>query len=97
MNGANHPTTLRVRLFQLALIAILPALAVILYSAGEQRIKDSQNAERDALRLARVIAVNYSRQIDNTRHLLTALASLSEVRKQDGAACSRLFAILLKE
>ena len=89
--------TLRTRLFQLVLIAILPALALILYSAGEQRVKDRQNAELEALRLVRVVSASKQRLIDSTRHLLVALSRLSEVRRHDTPACNALFANLLKE
>ena len=70
---------------------------MILYSAGEQRIKDSQEAKREALRLVRVVAASQHWLVDSARHLLVALSLLREVRSQDGDACSALFATLLKE
>jgi signal transduction histidine kinase/HAMP domain-containing protein len=95
--GKNLHPSLRARLIHLVLIAVLPALALILYSAGEQRIKESQDAKREALRLVRVVAASQQRLVDSTRHLLIALARLPEVRTQDGRRCSALFERLLKE
>lgn len=96
MRNTYH-SSLRARLIQLVLVAVLPALILILYSAGEQRIKDSQEAKREALRLVRVVAASQHRLVDSARHLLIALSLLREVRLQDGNACGALFANLLKE
>jgi signal transduction histidine kinase/HAMP domain-containing protein len=87
----------RTRLIHLVLLAVLPALALILYSAGEQRVRDSERAKREALRLARVVATSQKGLIDGTRQLLVALSSLREVRAQEEPACSALFANLLGE
>jgi signal transduction histidine kinase/HAMP domain-containing protein len=96
MDTDHHPT-LRARLIHLVLLAVLPALGLILYSAGDQRMKDSQAAEREALRLVRVVSTSQQRLIDSTRHLLVALSLLAEVRGLDGVACNALFSKLLKE
>ncbi|HEY7221493.1 MAG TPA: GAF domain-containing protein [Candidatus Binatia bacterium] len=95
MHDNYHPS-LRARLIHLVLVAVLPALGVILYSAAEQRIKDSRNAESEALRLVRVVSTGQQRLIDSTRHMLVALSRLAEVRNLDGPACSALLADLLK-
>ena len=44
-------SSLRVRLLLLVLLAVVPALGLILYSAAEERQCDRDRAERDALRL----------------------------------------------
>ncbi|HEU5462955.1 MAG TPA: cache domain-containing protein, partial [Candidatus Binatia bacterium] len=93
----NYRPSLRARLTGLVLIAVLPAVGLILYHAGQQRITDSQETKREALRLVRVVASSQERLIDSTRHLLIALAMLREVRSQDKSACDALFARLLKE
>jgi len=96
MDTDYHPS-LRARLIHLVLLAVLPAIGLILYSAGDQRIKESQDAEREALRLVRVVSTSQERLIDSTRHLLVALSRLAEVRGLEGAACNLLFSNLLKE
>ncbi|MBM2804109.1 MAG: putative Histidine kinase [Deltaproteobacteria bacterium] len=90
-------TNLRVRLFQLVFIALLPALGLIVYHAGEQSSKAVSDAENEALRMARVVAADQRRFIDSSGHLLIALSQLAEVRSLDVRACSALFARLLKE
>ncbi|MGH7794797.1 MAG: GAF domain-containing protein [Candidatus Binatia bacterium] len=93
----HYQPSLHARLIHLVLLAVLPALALMLYSAGEQQAKDNQDAKREALRLVRVVAASQQRLVDSTRYLLIALSRLPEVRNQDGRACSALFATLLKE
>ncbi len=88
---------LRARLFQLVVVALLPAIGLILYQLGEQRAQAVKEAQNEALRLARLIASNQRRLIDSSGHLLIALSQLPDVRNGDRRACSLLFARLLKE
>lgn len=88
---------LRARLFQLVIIALLPALGVITYHASEQRRKAVRDAENQALRAARLVAANQRRLIDSSGHLLVALSELPAVRIGDGQDCSALFARLLEK
>ena len=90
-------TNLRGRLLQLVFISLLPALAVILFDAGEQRSKAIGNAENEALRAARLVAAEQQRVIDSAGDLLIALSQLPAVRRLDGPACSALFTRLLRE
>src|SRR5262245_50920202 len=90
-------SSLRARLFQLVVVALLPAFGLIVYHSGEQRKKALVDAENEALRLARVVAANEQRLIDSSGHLLIALAQLPAVRNGDAEACSALFARLLRE
>ncbi|MPZ77666.1 MAG: GAF domain-containing protein [Deltaproteobacteria bacterium] len=92
-----NPTSLRARLIELVLLAVLPALGLILYSAGEQRRLARSSAENEALRAVRVLAVSHERLIDSTRHLLITLSRLTEIRKGDSQACNIQFSELLKE
>ena len=88
---------LRARLFQLTLVALLPALGFIIYHAGEQRRKAVSDAENEALRAARLVAANHRRLIDSSGHLLVALSELPEVRNGDAQACGALFERLLEK
>lgn len=89
--------SLRVRLIQLVLLALLPALALIIYGAREQRRNAAAVAEVEALRLARILSASHQRLIDSTRHLLAALARTPEIRKGEPAACKALLADLIQE
>lgn len=81
----------RARLFQLVIVALLPALGLIIYQAGEQRRKAVSDAEIAALRAARLVAANQRRLIDSSGHLLVTLSELPEVRSGDRRACAALF------
>jgi steroid delta-isomerase-like uncharacterized protein len=86
---------LRVRLVLLVLLAVLPALGLLLYSANEQRQQAVAEAQDDALRLARLASTNQEHLIDGTRQLLVVLARLPEVNGGDAASCRSLLAALL--
>ncbi len=87
-------SSLRFRLILLVLIAIIPALVLILYDAWENRGSQTQEIERNVQGLARFFAGEQQRIVDSTRQLLVALAQLPEVGRRDGRACSALFAKL---
>jgi signal transduction histidine kinase len=89
--------SLRVRLFQLVLLALLPALGLIIYSAREQRQNAAVVAENDALRLARILSASHQRVIDSTGHLLVALARIPEIRARERARCVGLLSDLIRE
>src|SRR3990172_5127808 len=89
--------SLRVRLFLLVLLAVLPAAALILYTGWEQRRHAATEAQADALRLTRLAASEHQRLIKGAHQLLLALAQLPSVRSRDAAGCNALFAGLLKQ
>jgi signal transduction histidine kinase len=84
-------------LFQLVIVALLPAFGLIIYHSGEQRNRAVRDAQYETLRLARLVASNQRRLIDSSGHLLIALSQLPVVRDGERTACSELFARLLKE
>jgi diguanylate cyclase (GGDEF)-like protein len=84
-------SSLRYRLLLLVLLAVLPALALILSTAWEQRGAATLGAQEDALRLARGVAADHGRLIEGARALLTGLAQLSAVQMHNGKACTALF------
>lgn len=87
---------LRVRLVFLVLLAIIPALGLMLWNVAEQRRAAALEAEASALRLAQIASNNQERVIEVARELLSALGQLPQVRKRDSQGCSALFANLLK-
>lgn len=89
--------SLRVRLLLLVLLAVVPALALTLYTHLEERRRAAAQVQDEALRLARLISADHERLIEGARQLLVTLARLPAVRGRDPAACSALFAMLLKQ
>jgi PAS domain S-box-containing protein len=81
----------------LALLAVLPALALQFYDGANQRRHLVADATTEALRAAAAMAQVQSSITDSTRLLLTTLASMPEIRRRDSAACSAFFASLLNQ
>jgi len=88
-------SSLRFRLLLLVLIALIPALGLMLYSASVQRRETAAAVQADALRLVRLAASNQEQVIEGARQLLLMVAHLREVRGRDPAACNALAADLL--
>lgn len=89
-------SSLRARLLLLVLLAILPALALILSSAAERRRHEAAEVQEDLLRLARLAAVEHARMIDWSRQFLMSLPYLPSVARQDSRTCNALFSNILK-
>ncbi|HEY2952918.1 MAG TPA: ATP-binding protein [Verrucomicrobiae bacterium] len=87
--------SLRVRLIILVLIAVLPALGLVIYTAVEQRRQGGENAATNAMAFVRLAAISQDQHLEASRQLLLTLAQLKEVRAQDRAACQALFTNLL--
>ena len=85
---------LRARLLGLVLLAVLPALGLILYTAHQSGTLAARQTVREAQVLVRLAATDYERLVANTRQLLGTLARLPEVRRHDASACNTLFARL---
>ncbi|MCI0530125.1 MAG: HAMP domain-containing protein, partial [Nitrospira sp.] len=90
-------SSLRIRLFFLVLLAVLPALALTLYTALEERQQAALRAQEDTLRLVRLAAASQTRLIEETRQLLMAMSQLPQVHGGSSAQCNRFFDHLLKE
>ncbi|MCX7826264.1 MAG: cache domain-containing protein, partial [Verrucomicrobiae bacterium] len=89
--------SLRMRLLTLVLLAVVPAMALTLYTAAERREEAARGAKEDALRVARLAAGAQERFVEGARQLLIFLARLPEVRARDPKACSALMAELQKQ
>jgi signal transduction histidine kinase len=85
----------RVRLILLVLLAVLPALFLIIYTAVEQRRQGMDAAQENALRAVRMAVNNYDHLIDGTRQLLVTLAQIQEVQSQNIEACRSIFTNIL--
>jgi hypothetical protein len=88
--------SLRASLLLLVLVSLIPARGLGIYTTWQMRQAARTEALRDAMRLARITSTAGERLIEGTQQILTVLARLPEVHKQDAAACSKLFADLLK-
>lgn len=88
---------LRFQLVVLVLLAILPALVMIVYTTTEQQRLTVIQARENALKLARATANSQEQIIEGARHLLIALAQLAPVRSKNPTTCSTVFANLLSQ
>ena len=86
---------LRARLLALVLLAILPALGLVLYTGFEQRAAARAEAESSALRVVKLAAASQKQHFEATRQLLTTLAQLPQVRPDRAAECQALFTNLV--
>src|SRR5919108_4115547 len=89
--------SLRLRLWLLVLLAFMPAVGLMFYTAAEQRQHAVKEVKDQALRMAQIASSDQERRIDGTRYLLTALAHVPDVRDGDAAECDSFLAALLKD
>ncbi|HSS63951.1 MAG TPA: EAL domain-containing protein [Gammaproteobacteria bacterium] len=92
-----NSVSLRTRLLLLVLLAVLPAFAVIVYTAVSQRQDAAFAAQRDALSLVRTAGLKQSQLIGSTKQLLLSLARLPAVRQSGtGSSCNHLLGEVLR-
>jgi PAS domain S-box-containing protein len=84
-------------LLLLVLLAVVPALGLILYSAWEERQQTAKEVKENALRLARLATNDQERLIEHARNFLTGLAQHPKMLERDRIWCNELFARLLKQ
>ena len=89
-----RPSSLRVRLLVLVLLAIVPLLGLILYNAAERRALAADRAHTDALQIARLAASTQAQFIEQARQMLVSLAERPELRAAGLPACSAVFSSL---
>jgi signal transduction histidine kinase len=82
---------LRVRLLALVLLAIFPALGLVLYTAFAQRRSAIREATASAQRIVRLAAAAQRQYVEASRQLLATLAQLKEVRPDRAAEAEALF------
>jgi PAS domain S-box-containing protein len=87
--------SLRMRLVLLVLLAVIPALALILYSARAQRLIALEAAHENVSRIAGLSASDGARVMEGAQQLLGGLTQFQEIRTGDPAACSAVMAKLL--
>jgi signal transduction histidine kinase/HAMP domain-containing protein len=89
-------SSLRFRLIVLVLLAVIPAVGLILHTAARQRALTAGEVQRNALRAARVIATEQERVLESAHQLLITLSGFPQVREKNRAACDRMLAGLLE-
>src|SRR5262245_8603423 len=89
--------SLRLRLWLLVLLAFMPALGLMFYTAAQQPQHAIKQINDHALLLAQTASSDQERRIDGTRYLLIPLAHVPDVRDGDAPACERFLSTLLKD
>ena len=69
-------SSLRLRLVLLVLLALLPAAAVIYYSAADRRADSGDRVRTQTLQLATNAAADYNRSVESTREFLLPIGQL---------------------
>ncbi len=81
-------SSLRTRLLILVIIASIPALAFLLFTASEQRNQKEAEIRAETMRMA-ILSANYLEQIVEGAHqVLSGLAEFTAVQNYDANACS---------
>ncbi|MBF8284339.1 MAG: multi-sensor signal transduction histidine kinase [Anaerolineales bacterium] len=89
--------SLRVRLILLVLLAVLPALGLTLYNAGQARQRAVAEAQAEAQQLTGLTASSAAQWVEGARQLLVAISRFSRVRDHDVVGCDAVLADLLKQ
>jgi PAS domain S-box-containing protein len=87
--------TIRLKLLFLVLLASLPAVGLVLHSGIEAERQALHQAEDEALRITRDLALRQEHLTTSTRQFLATLARLPAVRNLDSKACGPLFRDLI--
>ncbi len=89
--------SLRARLVILLLIAVLPALGLLLFTTFEHRETTVAHFRAEALRLVRLAVSHEKHLVNGARQLLASLAALQEVRTMNPESCEETFASVLRQ
>ena len=92
-----HLKSIRSNLIAIVLLAIMPALAIILYSGLEERRRSIEEARQNVLLLTHAMAesqLEFSRSI---QHVLTTLALLPQVQGLELEHCRAIFEAMLEK
>ncbi|MDP3703948.1 MAG: ATP-binding protein [Candidatus Omnitrophota bacterium] len=90
-------SSLRVRLLGLVLLAVIPALGLLLHTSNWHRRHLMEGIRGELLRWTRLATVDHAQLLDETRQLLATLAKLPELHTQDPTSCQALLDTLMKD
>lgn len=89
--------SLRTRLVLLVLIAVLPALGLMLLTTFEHRKTAVATLQEETLRLVRLAVSHEKHVVNGTRQLLASLAELREVQSMNSDSCAKIFEGVLRQ
>lgn len=89
-------SSLRFRLILIVLLAVLPAMVLILYSGFEERRNAAARARNDTKRLVELASMHQRRLVDEAHRLLATLAQNPLLLTEDTNQCSTFLAEILK-
>ena len=87
--------SLRFRLISVVLLASLPTIALLFLTASQARGDAISVAEREAERVATLIANDQSLEMERVQRELFLLSRLPEVQTDDGSSCTTFFQSLV--
>lgn len=90
-------TLIRFRILGIVLLAIIPAMALIWYSAAERKLQMSREAENNTLRLSRFLASNLERDLSEGEVLLTSVSEVLRSKRLLTGGCSQTLGGLLDD
>jgi len=98
--GTRVAGSLRVRLLLLVALAIVPVVALIVYSAWDRRQEAEDRARQDAIDLTHLAVLQQDQTVDGSRQLLVILAGLTRAANLETierAACDGVLLGFLNE
>jgi len=81
----------------LVILAVLPALAILLYTGIEQRQRSMENAKKEIFLLTQAMAEVQQDITKSTRQVLSTLSLLSEIQTLNRKACNKIFRAVLNQ
>jgi PAS domain S-box-containing protein len=88
-------TRIRVRILSIVLLAVIPAIGLIWYSADARKRQISEEIESNAMRLSRFLASNLERDLLHAEGYLRSVAGNFDFRNLRSDSCGRALAGLL--
>lgn len=90
-------SSLRARLMLLAILAVIPAVGFVMFTASEQRSQREDETRAATLRTAKLAANNLEHLLEGTHQVLTALGELPALYNYNSTLCSVSFAAFKKK
>ena len=97
LGGRSLFSTIRARLYWLVAVALLPALAILIYNGFQIRRRAIENVREDAVRVISLTGQELQSLIEGARVQLRLLARTPEVRAMDDSSSRRFREILNDE
>jgi PAS domain S-box-containing protein len=90
-------SSLRIRLLLLIIMAVIPALIYIFYTAAEQRDHKESEIREETMHVARLAANSIEQLIEGAHQVLIGYSKLPAVRNYDSPACNNYFSIVKEQ